>query len=206
MVAMCSETTFEQSMANSKPKSYAYNNKKPTKTNEQLVAEIESLFGEPYVNLKKLIPAAAALEFKHLTVPSYRNKLLRARIKYHQKSGHLSTGESIARGELADWIHRDNSFKKLNSITAIVNARPDKIVLTGITMRTVVGQVRVATKPDPDNFEDALAAYIESDFEVHRLMVENSNLKRQLETLQAEKEKRAESNRENARKTRRKRS
>jgi regulator of replication initiation timing len=73
-------------------------------------------------------------------------------------------------------------------------------------MRTVVGQVRVATKPDPDNFEDALAAYIESDFEVHRLMVENSNLKRQLETLQAEKEKRAESNRENARKTRRKRS
>ena len=59
-------------------------------------------------------------------------------------------------------------------------------------MRTVIGQVRVATKPDPDNFEAALAAYIESDFEVHRLMVENSNLKQQLEKLLAEKQKRAE--------------
>ena len=192
-------------MANSNPRRYAYSNKTPTKSNEQLETEIESLFCDPYVNLRKFIPAAAALEFKHLTVPSYRNKLLRARIKYHQKSGHLSTGESIARGELADWIHRDNSFKKLNTITAIVNARPDKIVLTGITMRTVIGQVRVATKPDPENFEDALAAYIESDFEVHRLMVENSNLKQQLEKLLAEKQKRAESNRENARQTRRKR-
>jgi hypothetical protein len=202
---MCSETTFEQSMANAKPKSYAYNNKKPSKTNEQLVAEIESLFGDPYVNLKKFIPAAAALEFKHLTVPSYRNKLLRVKIKYHQKSGHLATGESIARGELADWIHRNDSFKKLNSIPAIVSARPNKIVLTGVTMGTVIGQVRVATKPDPNNFEAALAAYIESDFEVHRLMVENSNLKQQLGKLLAEKQKRAESNRENARQTRRKR-
>lgn len=192
-------------MANSKPKSYAYNNKKPSKTNEQLVAEIESLFGDPYVNLKKFIPAAAALEFKHLTVPSYRNKLLRVRIKYHQKSGHLSTGESIARSELADWIHRDNSFKKLNNIPSIVSARPDKIVLTGVATRTEIGQVRVVTKPDPDNFDAALAAYIESDFEVHRLMVENSNLKQQLEKLQAAKQKRAESNRENARRSRRKR-
>jgi hypothetical protein len=202
---MAPETPLELSVANSNPRRYAYSNKTPTKSNEQLETEIESLFCDPYVNLRKFIPAAAALEFKHLTVPSYRNKLLRARIKYHQKSGHLSTGESIARGELADWIHRDNSFKKLNTITAIVNARPDKIVLTGITMRTVIGQVRVATKPDPENFEDALAAYIESDFEVHRLMVENSNLKHQLEKLLAEKEKRAESNRENARQTRRKR-
>jgi hypothetical protein len=106
---------------------------------------------------------------------------------------------------LADWIHRDKSFKNLNKITAVVSARPLKVQVQGLAVRTLVGQVRVTTKPDPDNFEDALAAYIESDFEVHRLMVENSNLKQQLEALLKAKEIRAESNRENSRQPRRKR-
>ena len=204
MVAMCSETTFEQSMANAKPKSYAYNKKKPTKTRDELVAEIESLFCGPYINLKKFIPPAAALEFKHHTV-TYRNKLIRGKLTYHQKNGHLSVGPSISTVELADWIHRDKSFKSLNNITAVVIARPLKVQVNSLASRTFVGQVRVTTKPDPDNFEDALAAYIESDFEVHRLMVETSNLKQQLGALLKAKEIRTESNRENSRQPRRKR-
>ncbi len=203
-VIVMSETTFERFMANSKPKSYAYNNKKPAKTKEELVTEIELLFCEQRINLKKFIPLVAALEFNYHTV-TYRNKLIREKLTYHQRSGHLSAGPIIPTGELADWIQRDKSFKNLNKITSVVNARPLKIQVQGLAVRTLVGQVRVTTKPDPDNFEDALAAYIESDFEVQRLMVENSNLKQQLGALLKAKEIRAESNRENARQTRRKR-
>ena len=191
-------------MANLNPRRYAYNNKKPTKKNEQLVAEIESLFSDSYINLKKFIPAAAALEFKYHTV-TYRNKLIRGKLTYHQKSGHLSAGPTIPTGELADWIHRDKSLKNLNNITAVVNARPLKVQVSGLALSVSIGQVRVTTKPDPDNFEDALAAYIESDFEVHRLAVENSNIKQQLEALLKAKEIRTEANRENARQPRRKR-
>lgn len=195
---------FLQSVTNTKHKRYSYNNKKPTKTKDELVDEIKLLFSGPYVNLKKFIPAAASLEFSYRTVTD-RNKLIRGKLTYHQKSGHLSNGPSIPTGELADWIHRDKSLTKLNNITAVVNARPLKVAVNAVTASTSVGQVRVVTKPDPDNFDAALAAYIESDFEVHRLMVENSNLKQQLEKLQAEKQKRAESNRENAQQARRKR-
>ena len=70
-------------MANSKPKSYAYNNKKPTKTKDELVTEIELLFCEQRINLKKFIPLVAALEFNYHTV-TYRNKLIREKYPHWQ--------------------------------------------------------------------------------------------------------------------------